>query len=84
MYRIVWTDVARAELRAIWYASDPSDDRLLIWAVSEFDFHLQRDPENVGESRSMGTRIMISRPLAVWYHVRPDNTVVIQNIWRHA
>ena len=71
MYQIEWADTARAELRAIWNAAPASDNQLLIWAVADIAFRLERDPENEGESRIQGMRVMSSRPLWVLYH-NPD------------
>jgi hypothetical protein len=84
MYRIEWTDTARAELRAIWNSAPPTDDQLLLWAVADITFLLQRDPHNEGESRSQGTRILFSRPLAVLFDIPADDTVQIHAIWRPA
>ncbi len=83
MYRVFWAPIARVELAAIWNVAPPGDDQLLIWAVSDLVFLLERYAETEGESRPEGTRVAFSRPLAVWYHVLPDNTVWIRHIWRY-
>ena len=44
MYRVVWGLEARAELARIWNAALASDDQLLIWAVSDLVFRLERRP----------------------------------------
>jgi hypothetical protein len=83
MHRVMWAVVARVELAAIWNSSSPSEDQLLIWAVADLVFRLERYPETDGESRPMDTRVTFSRPLAVWYHILVDGTVWIRHIWRY-
>jgi hypothetical protein len=83
MYRVNWAQVARTELAAIWNSASPSDDQLLIWAVSDLVFRLERYPETEGESRAMNTRVTFSRPLAIWFHVLADGNVWIRHIWRY-
>jgi hypothetical protein len=83
MYSVDWSSMARAELSTIWNTAPVSDDQLLIWAVADIVFRLERDPENEGESRPMATRVLYSWPLAVWYEVRTHNTVWIRYIWRY-
>ena len=83
MYRIVWATVAQTELAAIWNAAPPSDDELLVWAVSDLVYQLEREPENEGESRPMDTRVAFCRPLAIWFEVRNDDSVWIRHVWRY-
>ncbi len=83
MYRVIWTATARAELTAIWNAASMSDNQLLIWATADLVYQLERDPENVGESRHNNMRIMVSWPLAIWYEVVSSDKVVIYHIWRY-
>jgi hypothetical protein len=83
MYRVAWTITARGELAAIWNAAPTSDDQLLVWAVSDLVYQLERDPENVGESRYSTMRIMFSWPLAIWYEVVSSGEVRIYHIWRY-
>jgi hypothetical protein len=83
MYRIIWAVDARAELATIWNSAPASDDQLLIWAISDLVFRLERDPEHEGESRHGNTRVTFSWPLAVWFEVVGSNTVWIYNVWRY-
>jgi hypothetical protein len=83
MYRIMWAPAALTELNAIWNGAPVSDDQLLIWAVSDLTFRLERDPENEGESRYHNMRVTFSWPLAVWFEVVGTDTVWIYHIWRH-
>ncbi|MBY0459871.1 MAG: hypothetical protein K2V38_21340, partial [Gemmataceae bacterium] len=69
---------------AVWNAAPPSDDQLLIWAVSDLVFRLERDPHNEGESRPQNTRVLISRPLVALFSIPGDDEVRIHSIWRHA
>lgn len=83
MYRVIWANAALTELATIWNNAPASDAQLLVWAVADLAFRLERDPENEGESRPMGTRVTFSWPLAIWFHVRTDDTVLIRHIWRY-
>jgi hypothetical protein len=46
-------------------------------------YQLERDPENVGESRHGNLRLTVSWPLAVWYEVVSSDEVLIYHIWRY-
>jgi hypothetical protein len=83
MFQVIWAQAARAELAAIWNAALESDDQLLIWAVSDLVFRLQRRPESEGESRYQNMRITFSWPLAIWFEVISADTVWIYHIWRY-
>ncbi len=83
MSRVIWAPDARAELAAIWNSASASDDQLLVWAVADLVFRLERDPENEGESRPMCTRVMFSWPLAIWFQVLTHDSVWIRHIWRY-
>ena len=83
MHRVIWGPVARAELAAIWNAARASDEQLLIWAVAELVFELERQSETVGESRYANMRVTFSRPLAIWFEVVDTETVWIDHIWRY-
>jgi hypothetical protein len=83
MYPVHWRDNALAELATIWNAAPTSDNALLTWAISDLVFILQRDPENLGESRSHNTRIAFSHLLAVLFDVR-DGAVWIHSVWHRA
>lgn len=81
MHPVNWAPAALAELATIWNTAPTSDNQLLIWAVSDLVFLLERDPENEGESQPMNTRITFSWLLAIWFHVQADGTVWIRHIW---
>jgi hypothetical protein len=83
MFRIIWAPASRAELATIWNTAQSSDDQLLIWAVSDLVFRLERNPRNEGESRPNNMRITFSWPLAIWFEVLDPDTVWIYHIWRY-
>jgi hypothetical protein len=83
MYHVTWAPAARVELAAIWNTAPPSDDQLLIWAVSDLVFRLERDPENEGESRYPNMRVTFSWPLAIWFEVVSADEVWIYHVWRY-
>lgn len=83
MFRVIWTTASRAELAAIWNSAQESDDQLLVWAVADLAFRLERDPENEGESRPDNMRITFSWPLAIWFEVLNSDSIYIYHIWRY-
>jgi hypothetical protein len=83
MHSVTWSDAALAELATIWNSASPGDDALLTWAISDIIYELQRDPENVGESRPQNRRVMFSYPLGVLFDV-VGGDVWIYSVWRRA
>jgi hypothetical protein len=52
-------------------------------AADEIDRRLRRNPDQEGESRPAGRRILFVSPLAVTYNVFPnENLVVVSDVWR--
>lgn len=62
MFRVNWSTAALAELAQIWKSASSSDDSLLVWAVADLAYRLERDPHNEGESRPMGTQVVFRVP----------------------
>jgi hypothetical protein len=51
-------------------------------AAANIDAELRDDPETKGESRRVGVRVLISRPLAVEFEViSEDRTVYVLAAW---
>jgi plasmid stabilization system protein ParE len=71
---VVWLPDAETELAAIWLSS--SERNLVTVAADQIDARLRHDPENVGESRSEGRRVLIVPPLVAFYRVNPDDRIV--------
>jgi hypothetical protein len=80
-YTVVWKPVAERELAALWNAA--VDRRTITDAANALDKMLQVDAEEVGESRSGGTRIAFAPPLGVRFVVQEqDRMVVVFAVWR--
>jgi hypothetical protein len=73
-WNVVWLPDAEEELARCWLSSP--DRQRLTFAADQIDKQLQRDPEDIGESRAEGRRILIVPPLTVTYRVRLDERVV--------
>jgi hypothetical protein len=83
MHRIRWKRSALNELAAMWVATD-SPTRVAITAAAQgIDQLLQHDPENEGESRPNGRRVLFVPPLGALYRVRTDElTVRVLKVWK--
>src|SRR5262245_27556474 len=80
-YRVEWSETAEQELARIWLGA--ADRNAISRAAHAIDQELQRDPNNAGESRSDGERIIIHSPLAAKYHVdQAARTVRVFTVWR--
>jgi hypothetical protein len=78
---VAWSRPARAQLADI-LKDAPDFDRVLE-AVREINHLLQDDALSAGEARDADVRIVISPPLAAYYHVRPyDDFVLVFRVWR--
>jgi plasmid stabilization system protein ParE len=79
-YTVAWVPSAEQRLADIWLHA-PDRDRVTR-AAHDIDQRLRRDPENDGESRSNGRRILISIPLGVIFRVFPqDRLVEVLTVW---
>lgn len=73
-FTVVWLPDAETELAECWLGT--LDRAQVTLAASRIDTALRSDPEQVGESRSDGRRILIIPPLAVTYRVLPADRIV--------
>jgi len=79
-YTVVWLAVALDELARLY--NDAPNRELVTAASNRIDRLLSRDPEEVGESRSNGRRILLEAPLGVIYTVRADDRLVeVGYVW---
>jgi hypothetical protein len=73
IYTVVWTDTARDQLAAIWVQA--SNRQAITDAGDRIDPVLRSDPETKGTL--LGAFSILSLPpLAVLYHVSPDDRMV--------
>jgi hypothetical protein len=60
MFRVEWLGAALEELAALWVRGDSESRRLITAATRAIDEELKSRPEEKGESRAEGERILIS------------------------
>jgi hypothetical protein len=79
-YRVVWDAVAYRKLERIWTEAD--DIGPTLHAFDEVEALLQDEPEQQGESRARGRRILIVPPLGVVFRVQPRlGEVYVLDAW---
>jgi plasmid stabilization system protein ParE len=80
-YTVLWTPAAEQRLTTIW--TEATDRREVTDAAQRIDEALATNPEDCGESRSSGRRIILVPPLGVTFEVRPDDRIVsVLWVWR--
>src|SRR5262249_51266959 len=77
----VWDPAAEQELAELWMNSP--DRNAVTLAADRIDQALKTDPEQEGESRPDGRRILLVVPLGVLFRVLPDDRLVrVLQVWR--
>ena len=66
-FAVVWKPKADNQLTEIWL--DSADRAEITAAARDIDQKLERNPLDVGESRSGNDRLMFEGPLSVYYRV---------------
>lgn len=80
IYTVVWTRLAELRLAQIWLAAP--DRQAVTTAADQLDTLLRNDPQLVGESRDMGTRVLMAGPLTVYFDVsEADRRVLVWSVW---
>ncbi len=80
-FTVVWRPFAEQQLSQLWLQAN--DRAGVSEAADRIDSLLQNDPQNEGESRGGGERILIAAPLAVLYRVSlDDRTATVWATWR--
>jgi hypothetical protein len=80
MFRVVWLQSALDELTLIWIGADSPTRQAVTAATNAIDQALAVNPEEQGESREEGERILISFPLGVLFDIS-GNTVHVLHVW---
>ncbi len=81
IYTVLWTRNAEQKLAAIWLAA--SDRAAVTAAAHRIDQLLRNDPDQQGESRDQGRRVLVDPPLGVMFRVQPDDRqVYVLSVWR--
>jgi plasmid stabilization system protein ParE len=73
-FRVRWKKVARDQLATVWLAH--ADQAGVTAAAHRIEQSLRHDPENVGEDRPNGRRVIFDAPPVVPYRVNTAANVV--------
>lgn len=76
-----WEKIAVAALADAWLAADSHERRLIVDAAAQIDQLLATAPEESGESRPEGRRVLFVSPLGVLFKVGGDAVSVLR-VWR--
>lgn len=80
-YTVIWLPNAEQELAALWL--NAPDRGAVTKAAAVMDQLLEKEPENEGESRPNGRRILFAAPLAAIYRVHSDKRQVdVLHVWQ--
>lgn len=80
-WTVVWDSAAEAELAELWF--DAAQRQKIANAANEIDRQLGADPQDAGESRDKGRRILLVTPLGVTFRVfASDRHVRVLDVWR--
>ncbi|HEX7449373.1 MAG TPA: type II toxin-antitoxin system RelE/ParE family toxin [Pirellulales bacterium] len=83
MFSVEWLQSALNDLTNVWVSADSSMRRAITGAANQIEQLLTTAPEQQGESRVGGRRILFVKPLAAVYRVDPTSrTVTILSVWR--
>jgi len=84
MFTVRWKRAALDRLADIWLRA--ADRKAITAASHQIDLLLSDDPENLGESRPRGRRVLLDAPpLGVIYRVDPaTQTVYVLTVWSYA
>jgi hypothetical protein len=80
-FTVVWRKRAEADLADIWMNATNRGE--VTRAANEIDRRLAINPQNQGESRELGVRILAELPLMVHFFVVPkDCKVHVLQVWK--
>jgi hypothetical protein len=80
-WTVVWLPGAERELAELWL--EASDRNAVTEAAHWIDQRLKSEPENEGESRPDGRRILFAAPLGVIFRaISRDQRVVVSHVWK--
>jgi hypothetical protein len=82
MSQVKWIQIALNELTTIWLNADSSLRKSITVATQLIDKQLRSNPQEKGESRPGGHRILFELPLGVFFRVSADNKEVeVFHVW---
>ena len=77
MFHLEWRDVAISDLANGWLQADSRLRADITSSIHEVERRLLRAPDQAGESRKPGTRVLILNPLVVTFHVNVRTSLVL-------
>jgi plasmid stabilization system protein ParE len=81
MFAVRWKKVARENLAEIWLQA--ADRNAVTRATHRIDQLLRSNPEQKGESRDGGRRVLLEPPLGVVFRVRTQGQIVeVLRVWQ--
>jgi hypothetical protein len=75
-FEVVWNQTALDNLATAWTLADSAMRQDVTHAAQEIDRLLESDPNNQGESRASGQRILFVPPLGVAFEVDAEHSLV--------
>lgn len=81
-FTIRWREAALNDLATAWLKADASQRAAITGAVYSIEQGLKDRPDQKGESRPEGERIMFSAPIGILFHVEEqDCLAIIEQVW---
>jgi hypothetical protein len=82
IFTVRWKGSARNDLASDWLRADSATRRAITAASHSIDQRLRANPENQGESRPLGRRILFVPPLGITFKVDHSSlTVWVLRVW---
>lgn len=79
-----WSPTAQRRLASIWMDATSAERREITTAAHEIDRVLRSTPEQAGESRPNGRRILFVAPLGVLFRFLPQRSLArVLLVWRY-
>jgi len=79
-YTVRWSAVAEKRLAVLWMETDDRSE--VTAAANHIDRELAVRPDEAGESRDQGRRILLVPPLGALYRVHPELQLVhVLTVW---
>ena len=75
-YSLTWSKNAEDALGTAWLSASPDQREAITLATNAIERELKLRPNDVGESRPDGRRMVISLPVALTYQVYEDDRLV--------
>jgi hypothetical protein len=82
MFRVEWLQLALDDLASVWVQADSTLRQTISTATNLIDSRLRTAPDQQGESRADGERILFIPPLGISFEVDSQQHLVnILHVW---